>query len=488
MKRAMISLWAGILGACIFTFTASARPNGGLLSSGDVVYIEVYRVAELTQSTQVDTKGHVTLPYIGSVLVAGMNESQAAAQISQSLKRILRNPRVTVRKSGINNQPILMGKSANMRLAIIPLKNAGAESMYNTLNGMSSTGGSVSFDPNTNSLLITDTPETIQNMTEAVHLLDSMQSQKTQIRIEAIIAEVQIGAIEEIGIRWFAQGDHLSGGFNPPPARTLGVNSLTGASPFGNEAIAGNNNTGVNSSGREFLDNPFTQRLNIPVQVPLPGQTFLGYVNSGIDLGVMLSMLVSDEKAEIMANPMTLTVNHKRALIKMVDQIPYTEFGTEITGATSFSTKFMDAGITLDVTPHVLQDQKGPYVKLDLNPEISFPIGSNNGVPILSIRRTETTALVRNGQTLAVGGILNETDEDVVTKVPWLGDLPLIGALFRHKEKVNNKTELMIFVTPTIYENPEDITWDKMIDVAGNLMESNLIPVSAMDKRKKKGK
>lgn len=463
--------------------TAHAQP-GDTIQPGDSLYIEVYRAPEITQTIRVDENGNVRIAYIGSVKVSGLSLGQAEAKLASALQKIMRDPKVTISK-GVYKPDTLsgsaMGRTENMVLEIIPLNNSNAENMYGVLRGMNSAGGNVSFDPNTNSLIITDTPKAIANMKSAIDQLDNMQSQLTQVRIEAKIAEVQVGALKEIGVRWFAQGDHLSGGFIPTQRQTPKANQVRGGlSPSANESVGSGGGFGGSDggSGRTFLSNPLTQRLNIPAQVAVPGQTFLGYVNNGIDVGAMLDVLVSEDEAEMLANPMTLTVNHQSAVIKMVDQIPYNEFGTEITGATSFSTKFLDAGITLDVTPHVYHDARGPYVKLDLKPEVSFPSGSNNGVPILSVRSSSTVANVRNNQTLAVGGILSQDQRDVVTKLPWLGDLPVIGALFRHKEKTKDRTELMIFVTPTIYHSPEDITWDQMLDVSDHLRDSENVPVA----------
>jgi type IV pilus assembly protein PilQ len=465
-KRGLRITW--ILGISLLTtaWAAHAQPDRGQIQRGDIIYIEVYRASELNQSVQVDNDGNVTMPYVGAVNVVGLNETGAAARLSGSLKKILRNPRVTVRKSlaSPNSSVISIGASPDMSMAVIPLKNANAESIYGSIQNMGTQGGNVSFDTHTNSILITDTPGGIKNITEVVRQLDSMHSQLTQVRIEAKIAEVRVGAFKEMGIRWFAQGDEFGMGFNPPPRQTSGINDLRGnISPLTNEIISTGGNTGQASTNREFLGDGFDRRLAVPVNVPAIGQTFFGFAKNGIDVGIMLDMLVSDQKADLLANPMTVTVNHQNALIKMVDQIPYVEFGTEITGATSFSTKFLDAGIILDVTPHVLEDEHGAYVKLELDPEVSFPIGSNNGVPVLSIRKTSTVANVRDGQTLVVGGILNQDNHDVETKLPGIGNLPIIGRLFKHKEKTKEIRELMIFVTPTIYQNPEDITWDKMI-------------------------
>lgn len=476
---------------CTTAFEATAQP-GGKIQAGNLVYIEVYRVPALTQTMQVDANGSITMSYAGSVKIAGLSETDAAARISQALERVMKNPRVTVTRSDfVASSPIgTIGRTEDMTLEIIPLKNANAESMYNVMQGMSSTGGNISFDPHTNTLLITDTPGTIRNMKAAILELDQMQSRLTQVKIEAKIVEVRVGALKEFGIRWFVQGDRIGGGFIPTQRLTPKANAVRGGlSPSANESNTSNQTGGSGSNiggGRSFLENPATRRLNIPLQVAVPGQTYLGYVSSGIDLGAMLDILVSEDEAELLANPVILTVNHQNAHIEMVDKIPYTEFGTEITGASSFSTKFLDAGIILDVVPHVYEDDRGFYVQLELRPEVSFPSGSINGVPILSVRRSETIANVRSGQTLVVGGILSEDQRNVVTKLPWLGDLPVIGMLFRHKEKTKDRTELMIFVTPTIYEKPEDITWDKMLIRSSHLEEPVSIP--ELNKRSRRGK
>jgi len=461
------------IGLCIVVaaWSAYGQPQDARIQRGDIIYVEVYRASELNQTVQVDDDGNIDLPYIGAVNVSGLDEAGAAARLSGSLKKILRNPRVTVRKtfsplSSPSTNTMSHGERPDMSLQLVPLKNANAESLYGSLRNMSSTGGNVSFDSNTNTILITDTPEGIRNIVAVVKQLDSMHSQLTQVRIEAKVAEVRAGAFKEMGVRWFAQGDEFGMGFSPPGRQTVGINELRGnISPLSNEIVSTGGNQGQASTNREFLDANSDRRLQLPVNIPTIGQTFFGFAKNGIDVGLMLDMLVSDQKAELLANPMIVTLNHKQALIKMVDQIPYTEFGTEITGAASFSTQFLDAGIILDVTPHVHEDEKGPYVKLELKPEVSFPIGSNNGVPILSKRETETIAHVRSGQTMVIGGILNEDTHDVETKLPGIGNLPIIGRLFKHKEKTKERRELMIFVTPTIYENPEDITWDTMIDM-----------------------
>lgn len=486
--------WAvctAILTACLIVETAAAQQSDRI-GAGDLLMIGVRRVPELTTSVQVAADGTITLPYVGALKVAGLTELEAAGLLAQTLSQgILRNPQVSVHKSGISFRPETPGRTADMQMEIIPLQNARAETLSAALTGVSSPGGTVNYDPDTNSLIIVDTPAALQNITNVVARLDQMQSQLTQVRIEAKIAEVRVGALKELGIRWWAKGTEGLGGFYPLPTQDQSlISSRGGVSPLAGERIGG---TGTqsgapfgNSLGRSFVDQMFDRRLNVPVQVPLPGQTFFGFTNEHVDIGALLDALVANNDAELLANPMTMTVNHKPSVIKMVDEVPYTEFGTEITGATSFSTKFLDMGIVLNVTPHVYQDDRGPYVKMDLDVEVSFPVGSNAGVPIRSVRSTQSQPSVRDGQTLVIGGILREDERTFDSKVPGLGNLPVIGRLFRHKEDVKFRSELMVFVTPTVHHRPDDITWDQMIDISKNLRDRELIPKAAIRREERK--
>lgn len=485
MKRTYMIVSLGLAGiAALAAASAAFAQAPDKIRPGDILYVEIYRVPEMSRTYLVGEDGAIRLPYISPVSVGGMDEATAANMVAQALEPILRDPKVTVRKSDIGLMAA-EGRQADMQLEIIPLRNSSAETMSNVLQGMTSPGGNVSFDPDTNSLLVTDTPRAIKNMMNVIARLDQMQSQMTQVRIETRVAEVRVGALKELGIRWFAQGDHFNGGFIPPGGRLTTTDSLRGGlGPQANEFIA-RDDDGFDDDfalQREFVGDGFDRRLNIPVTVPIPGQSFLGFAGGSVDLGAMIDALVSDEKAEMLANPTILTVNHKPAIIKMVDEFPYTEFGTEITGRTNFSIDFLELGIILQVTPHVYQDPVGTYVKLDLRPEVSFPTGIANGVPIRSVRSSHTVANVRNGQTLVVGGILTEDEQKTETKVPGVGNLPIIGNLFKLKENAKFRTELMIFVTPTVHNRPEEITWDKMIDVAEGLNEAELVP-SGMTRR-----
>lgn len=454
---------AALCAACAWSQDEAA----GALAPGELVFIKVHRHPDMCTSTQVDGNGNITLPIIGNVTVGGLTEAEAAERVTQALSTIIKNPRVLVSRDATG--ALADGdRTVEMQTQVIQLNNSDAEVVFNALSGMSTAGGSLGFDPDTNSIIITDTPGVIQNIMAVVAQLDQLQTQITQVHIETKIAEVEAGAMKELGVRWFAQGDHANGGYYPNPRQDARLNSARGSSdPLMNERIgSGSGNRYGSDLQRRFIDEAdFDRRLQIPINVATPGQMFMGYLNSGIDLGIMIDALVADNKAELLATPYIRTVNHKKATIKMTEEFPFPEVGTVGLGTVT-NTRFLDIGIILDVTPHVRKDPTGTtYVQMEMAPEVSFATGMANNVPIRYVRSSDSVANVRDGQTLAIGGIMQTDTRDVEQRVPGFGKIPVIGNLFKHKEKSLTRRELMIFVTPQIFDRPEDITIEHMLDL-----------------------
>lgn len=375
-----------ILAAVGYSVEAAANAP---IAIGDLLFVKVHRHPDLSSTAQVDESGCITLPYIGKVTVAGLQENEASARVSSAFNVILKSPRVNVtRGAGVSMIGELRStRSAEMVTQVIPLENSNASVLSSALSDMSSAGGSVSHDPDTNTLILTDTPQALQNMIGVVQDLDRMQSQVTQIHIETKIAEISASAMKELGIRWFAVGDQLSGGSYPASRQNPSLSSAQGSNdPFLNERVGASDNRS-GSIGRRYLNEQnFDRRLQLPIQAPIPGQMFLGYMNTGIDLAALIDALIGDNQAELLATPYIRTVNHKTAQIKMTQEFPYTEVGSAGLN-THYSTKFMDVGIVLDVTPHVRRDATGmTYVQMELNPEVSSATGMSNGIPIRSVR------------------------------------------------------------------------------------------------------
>lgn len=451
---------------------ASPAANAaGPLASGDSIFIDVYRRPELSGVSQVDADGNVNVPYVGPVKVSGSTDREAALHISSALSAILKNPRVTVtRGSGLQNG-FQATRSSEMKTQVVPLFNSSAETMCTSLQGMTTQGGRIGADKTSNSLIITDTLATIQNIMAAISQLDQMPSKVTQVRIETKLAEVEQGAMKELGVRWFAKGKEVSGGYMPTRNTNSKVAGTHGNGDIpANEQVTSGSGNGAYGSGRQFVEGgTFDRRLTVPIQVPISGQMFLGVLRGSWDIGAMLDALVGEDKAKLLATPMILAVNHQLSTIKMTDQYPVTE-AYQGTGGTSFNVGFLDVGIKMSVTPHVYKDPGGVnYVQLELNPEVSFTNGMSNGIPIRSVRSSNSVANVRDGQTLVIGGILMNDEQSSIQGVPGLSKVPLVGSMFKHKEKSRTQNELMVFVTPTIHDAPETVTMDNMIDLTKDM-------------------
>lgn len=460
MKQRAFSITLAAVALVVIAPVALGQQSGSIMV-GDVIVVDVQRQPELSTTARVDESGSILVPFVGNVAVAGLTENAARDRITDALRKYLRNPRVRIAR-GLGGG-VLGTRTGSMMTETVSLKNASAENLATSLQGMSSPGGTISFDGDTNTLIITDRPDVIQNVKMTIFDLDSMQSQLTQVSISTKFAEVQEGALKEIGVRWFTQGKEVAGGFTAPGRLDPEFTSIR---PGGSNESVGTG-SGTNSNSRRFVGGEtFDRRLNIPVQVPLAGQLFFGLLNRNLDLGIFIDALVSDKKAELLASPMVLTVNHKTARIKMTDEFPFTESLAGV-GFSQTTIDFLDIGIIMEVTPHVLEDKTGPYIKLDLRPEVSFLAGTGaNGVPIRSVRSSHSIVNVRDGQTLVIGGVFREEDRDIVQGVPGVSKIPIFGNLFKRKEKNRSRSELIMFVTPRIHLTPEDITWDTMMDIS----------------------
>lgn len=165
----------------------------------------------------------------------------------------------------------------------------------------------------------------------------------------------------------------------------------------------------------------------------------------GALLELELSALQAEGRGEVISNPRIITSNQQEALIEQGTQIPYQQSAGGASGATTVS--FKKAVLSLRVTPQITPDDK---VIMDLVVTKDSVGQVFNGVPSINTREISTQVLVDNGQTIVLGGIYELQKNQAVRKVPFLGDIPFVGLLFRTKSWINNKNELLIFVTPKI--------------------------------------
>lgn len=185
------------------------------------------------------------------------------------------------------------------------------------------------------------------------------------------------------------------------------------------------------------------------------GSLRFGLLNDMIDLDITLSLLRSQVEAKLLANPRVLVLDNETASIKIVTEIPYTESLQTVGagGLTIARVRFKDVGVQLLVTPHIA---RGGMIRLKLKPEFSVlagvmdPGSKAQEAPAVDTRKLETIALIKDGQTVVMGGLRKKQITKEIIKVPFLGDIPLLGGLFRYETEEEKTNELVVFITPTI--------------------------------------
>jgi type IV pilus assembly protein PilQ len=294
--------------------------------------------------------------------------------------------------------------------------------------------GTVTVDERTNSLLIQDTASRLAEIRKMITQLDIPVR---QVLIESRIVIANDDFSRDLGARFGVTNVSKNG--------NSGVVSVTG-NANGNDTVVNSAISNLSSGTSPYpvtmpiLDN----RLNVDLPVASPagsiGLAILGK-NSLVDLE--LSALQAEGRGEVVSNPRVITANQKEATIEQGVEIPYQEASSS--GATSVS--FKKAVLSLKVTPQITPDDR---VIMDLNVSKDSVGDVFAGVPSINTREVNTQVLVQNGQTVVLGGIYETTRSKKVNKIPLLGDLPYLGVLFRNTSQVNNKVELLIFVTPKI--------------------------------------
>ncbi|MGG7616087.1 MULTISPECIES: type IV pilus secretin PilQ [Vibrio] len=318
----------------------------------------------------------------------------------------------------------------DLRSEIIKINFAKASDIAQMIGGegavsMLSERGSISIDERTNSLLIRELAENIVVIRQIVESLDIPVK---QVQIEARIVTVNEGNLDELGVRWgftSTNGNNTAGGSiesNLFQVGKLGESTLP-VDDFLNVNLAA---TSANASSIAF-------------QVAKLGSDML--------LDLELSALQRESKAEIISSPRLITTNKKPAYIEQGTEIPYLESSSS--GATTVA--FKKAVLSLKVTPQITPDNR---LVLDLSVTQDRPgdivkTGTGEAVAI-NTQRIGTQVLVNNGETVVLGGIFQHSVNNTVDKVPLLGDLPLLGALFRRSYEQVGKSELLIFVTPKV--------------------------------------
>jgi len=333
-----------------------------------------------------------------------------------------------------------------LQTVLIPVSYAKAEDLMTLIQestnstdseyGLLSERGSVTIDERTNTLLVTDTAEKILEIRELITELDYAVR---QVQIESRIVIASSDFAHELGVRFGVTYLHLGS--------NIGVIAADGNA-------ADTVNPAINPRDDGLLDIPsYPNRYQ--VNLPAPSQTAssigLSFLTGDLILDLELSALEAEGEGEVISTPRVVTANQAEAFIQQGVEIPYEQ--STSSGATAV--QFKEAVLELRVTPLITPDNRVQMelnVKQDTVGEI-FQTSRGGSVPSIDTRELETTVLVANGDTVVLGGIFQDENASREEKVPWLGDIPVAGALFRRRANESKKRELLMFVTPTIVED-----------------------------------
>jgi general secretion pathway protein D len=305
---------------------------------------------------------------------------------------------------------------------------AAAVAIANTGSSVISESAIIQADEETNALIITADPNTLRTLKGVIRQLDI---RRAQVHIEAIIAEISTTRDKELGVGTVVDGSQSSKNTIPAGISNFaGIGNLVAAAAGDRAAVA----SALSNLGSGLL-------LGVGAET-----------SAGVRYGLILKALQSDSNANILSTPSIVTLDNQEAEIIVGRNLPFVTGQFTTSGNTSsnpFQTiERQDVGLTLKVTPQI---NEGDTVKLDIEQEVSdvISISANSG-PTTRKRSIKTSVLVDDGEILVLGGLIEETVNDTIDKVPLLGDIPLLGKLFQSRATNKSKQNLMVFMRPNI--------------------------------------
>ncbi len=350
-------------------------------------------------------------------------------------------------------------KGEELKTRAFPLNFAQAAEIKESLEGALSERGKVTVNERTNALLITDIPARLANLEEIIRELDT---RAVQITIEARLIEVILDEGEDIGIDWNVVGGITRGAVRPTTF------------PFEADHSLGDFATTPGAGFAPGEDFPMMETADFTFGV-LSAEAFRA----------VLHLLETRAETSILSAPKITTLSNEEAklLTGIRHPVPTMTFSYErgVWEVTGY--EFIDVGVILTVTPTA---RPGGEIIMELKPEVSeilgeIPFLGGLTVPVVATKEAETRVMVGDGETIVIGGLMRTEERDRLSQVPLLGDIPLLGGLFRKKTKGEVKTDLLIFVTATIVKERELLS-----DHQEALLEQMETPGNFIMKRREK--
>lgn len=390
------------------TVLADTRSNSLLVRSGDPSRLTQLRKFVTILDSPTNAGGNIHVVYL---------KNAEAVKLAETLRAIYQ---------------VDASAAAAPRTAIAALGTSAPIGTSQT-QAASTSSGIIQADAATNSVIIT-APDAIYNNLRAA--LDKLDMRRAQVYVEALIAEITADKAAEFGIQW---------------------QDLNGIGKTNAQAFGGTNfgTTGQNIVG--IARNPLTAGAGLNIGV-VKGTVTVPGVGQVINLGLLVRALEADNNANILSTPTLLTLDNEEARIVIGQNVPFITGSYAVSAAATTPTPFQtverrDVGLTLRIKPQI---SEGGTVRLQIYQEVSSVQDSTNLAGVITNKRAvESTVLVDDGQIVVIGGLIQDSVSDGIQKVPVLGDIPLFGALFQYKTRSRTKTNLMVFLRPTLVRDSQ---------------------------------
>ncbi len=391
-----------------FTVVADGRSNSLLARAGDPSRLTRLRQLVTMLDTPTSAGGNIHVVYL---------KSAEAVKLAETLRAIHQGENTT----------------AASRTTSSPMATASAATQ-NTTSTTASSFGIIQADAATNSIIIT-APDAIYNNLRAV--VDKLDVRRTQVYVEALIAEITADKAAEFGIQW---------------------QDLSGAGKTSTQAFGGTNFGTTSQNILSISQSPGVAGKGLNIGVVKGVISIPGVSGQVLNLGLLVRALEADNNANILSTPTLLTLDNEEAKIVIGKNVPFLTGSYAVSGAATTPTPFQtverrDVGVTLKVKPQI---SDGGTVRLQIYQEVSSVDDNANAAGVITNKRSiESTVLVDDGQIVVLGGLIQDSFKDGVDKVPLLGDIPLVGGLFKYNTHARSKTNLMVFLRPTVLRDAQ---------------------------------
>ena len=343
---------------------------------------------------------------------------------------------------------------------------ANVKEVEETVTKILSSRGSIAASIGTSNLFVTDTESKMKDIDS---FLQEIDRPTPLIMVEVRIYDIKNTNALDLGVEWLA-------------GRNSGFGELTDAGNYEENA------TNRITNADPFINSVFESTVN---KVGSTGVLDWGILTEHVNVDVVLSAIQQKDCAKLLANPRIMVLDNETASFKAIEEIPYQQL--QQGGYQSFgTTEFKEVGVELEVTPH-LADNEDNIIRLHVKPVFSVQSGDveistvgtggatvTSPQPIVDKREADTVALVQSGQTIVIGGLQKQTVNQLSTKVPLLGDIPILGKLFTFDGEETVNSELVVFITPKLIEKPE------LTEREALYLEGTEIPMPASPKLKLK--